>query len=118
MTKEKKKILTNNAKRYLIILVISPQYMPGLIKDIAEGKEACRSSSFPVILKLFKEHDVEVKHIGLVPIHMCTLGCEKKLISKTSIIAIRALKKKHVTWKSLTTSRRKSHRAISKLSVE
>ena len=92
--------------------------MSGLVKDIVEGKEACKSSSYPVILKLFKELDVEVKHIGLVPMHMCTLGCEKKLISKTSIIAIRALEKKPVTRKSLTTSRRKSHRAISKLSVE
>ena len=49
---------------------------------------------------------------------MCALGCKKKLISRTSTIANRALKKEHARWKSLTTSMRKSQRAISKLSVE
>ena len=39
---------------------ISPQYVPGLIKDIAEGEKACNSSSYPAILKLFKELDAEV----------------------------------------------------------
>ena len=66
--------------------------MPGLIKDIAEGEEACKSSSYPAILKLFKELDVEVTNVGSVPMHMCALGCEKILISKTSMIANRALK--------------------------
>ena len=64
------------------MLGIPPQYVPGLIKDIVGGEEACRSSSYPVILKLFKELDFEVKTIGSVTMHMCALGCEEKLISK------------------------------------
>ena len=50
--------------------------------------------------------------------HMCALGCEKKLTPKTSMIANIALKKKNTMWKSLTTSMRKSQREIGKLSVE
>ena len=53
-----------------------------------------------------------------VPVYMCILGCENKLISKTSIIANIALEKEHAICKSLTTSMRKSQRAISMLSVE
>ena len=118
VTKDEKKNLTKNTTSYLSMFGISPQYVPGLIKDIAEGEEACRFLSYPAILKLFKELDVEVKTIGSVPMHMCALGCEKKLISKTSITSNRALKEEHAMWKCLTTSMRKSKRVISNLSVE
>ena len=118
VTKEEKKNLRKDATDYLSMIGISPQYVPGLTKDIAEGEEACKSSSYPPILKLFKELDVEVRNFGSVPMHMCALGCEKKLISKTSMIANRALKEENAMWKSLNTSMKKSQRAISNLSVQ
>ena len=64
------------------------------------------------------ELDVEVRNFGSVPMHMCALGCEKKLISKTSMIANRALKEESAMWKSLNTSMKKSEGAISNLSVQ
>ena len=60
VAKEEKQNLRKNATSYLSMLVISPQYVPELIRDIAEGEEACKSSSYPAILKLFKELDAEV----------------------------------------------------------
>ena len=96
MTKEKKKILTNNVTCYLSML--------GTLSMCLDSSTPLLRARKPVGLlpiqsfsSFFKELDVEVKHVGSLPMHMCTLGCEKKLITKISILAIRALKKENAT---------------------
>ena len=61
MTQEEKNNLTKNITSYLSIPDMPPGHVKELTKDIAEGEEARRSSSYLAILKLFKEFDVEVK---------------------------------------------------------
>ena len=78
MTKEEKKNLGKDATDYLSMIGISPQYVPGLTKAIAEGEEACKSSSYPAILKLFEELDAEIKHFGSVTMQRCALGCSSQ----------------------------------------
>ena len=71
VTEEEKNNLKKNATIYLSMVGISPQYVPELIKDIAEDEEACRLSSYPVILKLFNELDIEVKKRVSDNAHVC-----------------------------------------------
>jgi hypothetical protein len=99
------------------VLGMSPQHVKGLIEEIAEGEKACRSSFHTAVFNLFKELDVEVNKIGSVTMRMCALGCEKELIPVTPMIANRALKKEHITWKSCTTSMRNLCREVSKIRI-
>jgi len=115
--KEKNKH-TKIASRYLQMLGLSPQYVSGLIEDIAEGGDACHSASYPGIFRNSEALDVEIRTFGTMPMHMCALGIEKSLISKTSMLANRVFKNENAMWKNLTTSMSKSQRSISKLSVE
>ena len=115
--KEKNKH-TKIASRYLQMLGLSPQYVSGLIEDIAEGGDACHSASYPGIFRNSEALDVEIRTFGTMPMHMCALGIEKSLISKTSMLANRVFKNENAMWKNLTTSMSKSQRSISKLSIE
>ena len=83
------KTLHKKATEYLQHLGFVAHLVPGLITDIGEGVDALSSDSYPNILNLSEQLGIEMKHFGTMPMHLCALGIEKLLLSKTSIVDVR-----------------------------
>ena len=56
------------------------------MEDIMSGIDPVESQHFPLILKHYNELRIELNHFQTMPMHLCFLGIEKNLISKTELI--------------------------------
>lgn len=112
-----KRSLPGIATTYLRMLGLPPPVVQGLVQDICNGKDAESSESYPLILRRYKEVDIEMKKFQTMPMHMLFLGIEKSLISKTHIVANRRDKEQNNFWRSLTESMQRSQKAINSISV-
>ena len=59
---------------------------------------------FPLILKRYNELGLEMHHFQTMPMHLCFLGIEKNLISKTELIVKQNNKQQNEFWHSLVQS--------------
>ena len=62
------------------------------------------SQHFPMILKHHNELGIEMNYFQTMPMHLCFLGIEKNLISKTELIVKQNNKQQHEFWHSLVQS--------------
>jgi len=102
---------------YLKLLGLPPKIAEPLSKDIANGVEARESGSYPLILKSYKDVDVEMNLFRTMPMHMIFLGIEKSMISKTPIIVNRKIRGQNTFWYQLTDAMQASQSAINSISV-
>ena len=112
-----KRSLPPIAKFYLDLLGFSPMLRDGLVNDICEGTPAKLSSSYPLILKQYKEVGIEMKKFQTMPLHLLFLGVEKSLISKTPVIVDRRKKVQNQFLRELTELMQSSQNAINSISI-
>ena len=106
-SKRIKKLLIKTAENYMQRVGVSSQLVPSLLNDLENGVALKESSSYPKILKMYKSLNIELRKFESMIMHMCNLGVEKSLISKSPIIVNRKKKVQNEYWQNLTSSIKK-----------
>ena len=110
-SKRIKKLLIKTAENYMQRVGVSSQLVPSLLNDLENGVALKESSSYPKILKMYKSLNIELRKFESMIMHICNLGVEKSLISKSPIIVNRKKKVQNKYWQNLTSSIKKSKKA-------
>ena len=90
----------------------------GLVEDIMSGIDPVESQHFPLILKHHNELGIEMSHFQTMPMHLCFLGIEKNLISKTELIVKRNNKQQNEFWHSLVQSISQKQSDLNSVSID
>ncbi len=72
------------------------------------------SQHFPLILKHYNELGIELNHFQTMPLHLCFLGIEKNLISKTELIIKQNNKCQNKLWHIVVQSKVKNNQIAAK----
>ena len=105
-------------KDYLQRIGLSAQLVPGLAGDIVNGVPAQSSQWYPAIFAQCESLGIEMKRFGTMPMHMCFLGVEKSLLSKTKLLVNRRNSNQNKLWHDLTAHVQRGHNKIRSMSID
>jgi hypothetical protein len=110
--------LLKTGKTYLQMVGLSTSTVSGLVEDMLQDIEPEHSTNYPLILKKYKELGIEMNKFGTMPMHLCFLGIEKSLISKTDLIVRRSIKEQNLFWHSFIDSMDHTQSIINSISID
>ena len=104
--------------RYLQLTGFSTSLVKGLVEDIMSGMDPVESQHFSFILKCYNKLGIELNHFQTMPVHLCCLGIEKNLISKTELIVKQNNKQQNAFWHSLVQSISQKQSDLNSVSID
>ena len=82
------------------------------------GIDPVESQHFLLILKHYNKLGIELNHFQTMPMHLCFLGIEKNLISKTELIVKQNNKQQNELWHSLVQSISQKQSDLNSVSID
>ena len=113
-----RRLIIKYSHKYLQLTGFSTSLVKGLVEDIMSGIDPVESQHFPLILKHYNELGLEMHHFQTMPMHLCFLGIEKNLISKTELIVKRNNKQQNEFWHSLVQSISQKQSDLNSVSID
>ena len=106
------------ARAYLDRIGLASHIRDKLLKEMKEGFVFEKSVEYPRSWTAAVNNLLKLFQFPVVPMHLCTLGCEKMLISKTKMLVNRQKKDQNELWGSLTESINDTLKATEQISVD
>lgn len=97
-----KATVRSNAEKYLQQIGFSTSLVKTLLDDLLNGVRAQNSGAYPKIFKQFRDFSLEIENFGSIPMHMCCLGVEKGLISRSPKLLQRSMRKEREVWNKVS----------------
>ena len=116
-----KTITKKKAKDFLDRYAVQPKFAECLINRLLDKKEqdkdAIVRSLMPEFWKYCHKNGIDLGDFPPLPMHMCTLGAEDKLIDQSVKLFRRTLPKENSGWKALVVRLRHVQGLVSRLSI-
>ena len=111
-------LIIKYSHKYLQLTGFSTSLVKGLVEDIMSGIDSVESQHFLLILKHYNELGIELNHFQTMQMHLCFLGIEKNLISKTELIVKQNNKQQNEFWRSLVQSINQKQSDLNSVSID